>query len=153
LTPLSVSLHYIVNSKTKYSMKTLTQRFTLTVNKGTGEVVEASNNGNLLATALPSGDAVWFPAKATPDKFITYKVHEKGDTFVATSDSSQTKGEVLDTEALEALAKERKLKVEDIKDEPLFEEGETVTRQKQSIEFIGFTADEFIEKYSFRVIE
>lgn len=125
-------------------MKTLTKQFTLTGNKKDGSNVE-SETGNLLATTS-TGDKVWFPAKAAMDKCITYAIHEKGDTFKATSDSSQTKLEVLGKEAVAALAKERKTeKPEDIKligEEPLFSEGETVTRLKPSIEWIGFAPAE-----------
>lgn len=119
-------------------MKSYTKRFTLTGNKQTGDVVESSN-GNLLATA--GEHKVWFPAKASIDKYITFNVHEKGDTFVATNDSSRTFGETLSEVELADLAKERKTTAEELADLPLFNEGDTVTRQSPSIEWIGFTSE------------
>lgn len=136
--------------------KNFTRRFTLTGNKQTGEAVESSNNGNLLATTS-RGDKVWFPAGAQIDKAISYTLHEKGDTFIATADSKTTKlegwlranptaKEEYDKAGNDAAKIAKALKdcnVPTAKQlEPLFFVGETVTRQAESIEWVGFSSEE-----------
>lgn len=109
-------------------MKTRTEKFTVAVDKQNGNPVVAKN-GNMCAVT-ESGVNVWYPKGARLGKEITYKVHEKGDSFIATKDSSRTKGEVLGAEC--PAGKE---------DEPLFIEGDTVSRTSESVEFVGFAGE------------
>lgn len=118
-------------------MRTATEKFTIGLSKqGSGEV--ESKTGNSLAVT-ESGENVWFPKVHKQKEDITYRVHEKGDTFVATSDSTTTKGEALDKDELAAIAKKANKPVETVAKEPLFLMGETVTRRGNSTEFVGFS--------------
>ncbi len=120
-------------------MRTETKKFTVAVDKKTGATVVAKN-GNMCAVT-ENGINVWFPKDATRGSEITYKLHEKGDSFVASKDSSRTKGEVLGTEC--PAGKE---------DEPLYNEGDTVSRTVETVEFVGFQGEQvlsFQEKAQF----
>lgn len=77
-----------------------------------------SNTGNIKAITS-SGRDVWFPKDAKQDRVITYRLHEKGDNFVALADSK-----TLDDDGM-----------------PIFSKGDVVQREKDSVEFVGFTHD------------
>lgn len=77
-----------------------------------------SNTGNI-KVVTQSGKDIWVPKNAVQDRVITYKLHEKADTFVAFKDSS-----TLDEDGM-----------------PIFLAGDVVHREKDSIEFIGFSHD------------
>jgi hypothetical protein len=109
-------------------MKTETKKFTVAVDKKTGQPVIAKN-GNMCAVT-ENGVNVWYPRGASIGKEITYKLHEKGDSFIAAKDSSRTKGEVLGTECPQGK-----------EDEPLYMEGETVSRTVETVEFVGFAGE------------
>lgn len=140
-------------------MRTKTTRFTVQADRNGAGNVSAKSNGNLLAITA-SGDNVWFPKEQKQEDFITYKVHEKGDSFTATRDSSRTKGAVLGIDALLKMVDAKATKVEDLeekqaeklealKDEPLYLSGEKVTRLADTVEFVGFTTKEIKEELSF----
>lgn len=112
-------------------MKTITEKFTIGVDKQAGTDVSAKN-GNLLAVT-ESGKNVWFPKGAKLGSEITYKEHEKGDTFVANRDSSRTKGAVMGADCPAGH-----------EDEPLYLKGETVTRTSATIEFVGFAGEKVL---------
>jgi hypothetical protein len=82
--------------------------------------VIVSNTGNIKCYAA-SGLTLWVPKEffAKKDRVVTYKLHEKADTFVAFKDSS-----TLDEDGM-----------------PIFLAGDVVHREKDSIEFIGFSHD------------
>ena len=109
-------------------MKTRTEKFTVAVDKSNGSSVVAKN-GNMCAVT-ESGINVWFPKATKLGAEITYKIHEKGDTFVAIKDSRRTKGEVLGTDCPKGQ-----------EDEPLYFEGDTVARTAESVEFVGFAGE------------
>lgn len=116
-------------------MSTITEGYTIARDKKTG--VEVMANGNMLAVTA-SGKNLWFPKSAKQEKFITYKVHQKGDTFVAARDSQRTKGEVLGANCPEGQ-----------ENLPLYSKGDTVTRAAESIEFIGFSGESITKELSF----
>jgi hypothetical protein len=98
-------------------MKIFNESYTVhTTSKNLNGIV--SDTGNIKAITS-TGREVWFPKDATQDRVITFKIHEKGDTFVALADSK-----TLNEEGL-----------------PIFSKGDNVTRAKESCEFIGFTHD------------
>jgi len=111
-------------------MRTKTKKYTVKLDRNSGADVENKKGTNLLAITS-DGDNVWFPPKAKRDVAISYIIHEKGDTFIATNDSKTTKGEIMGADCPEGK-----------EDEPLFLEGETVTRRSDSIEFVGFASEE-----------
>jgi hypothetical protein len=120
-------------------MKTRTEKFTVAVDKTNGNNVIAKN-GNMCAVT-EEGTNVWFPKGAKLGAEITYKVHEKGDTFVAVRDSNRTKGEVLGEDCPKGK-----------EDEPLYYKGDTVSRTQDSVEFVGFAGEpvlSFQEKATF----
>lgn len=120
-------------------MKTLTSEFTIASDKKNGNDVVAKN-GNLCAVTT-EGVNVWFPKGAKLGAKITYKLHEKGDTFVAVKDSSRTKGQVLGEQCPKGK-----------EDEPLYFKGDTVSRTAESVEFVGFAGEKvltFEEKATF----
>lgn len=123
-------------------MQQFTRSYTLAGNKTTGNTVEAQN-GNLLASVVVGKKQynIWFPAGAQIDRAITFNVHEVGDTFVAASDSKTTWGELLEGKELKAKADELKISVDAAKDTPIFAEGDTVVRQKETIEWVGFAPE------------
>lgn len=106
-------------------MRIFTEAYTIGVDKKTGS--DATANGNKLAITN-SGQNIWFPKEAKTQKYITFKKHEKGDTFVAAKDSTRTKGEVLGKDCPEGQEAD-----------PLYIKGEEITRQVDSLEFVGFT--------------
>lgn len=116
-------------------MSTITEGYTIARDKKTG--VEVMANGNMLAVTA-SGKNLWFPKNTKQEKFITYKVHQKGDTFVAARDSQRTKGEVLGANCPKGQ-----------ENLPLYSKGETVTRAAESIEFIGFSGESITKELSF----
>ena len=77
-----------------------------------------SVTGNIKAITS-TGREVWFPKNANQDRVITYRLREKGDTFVATADSK-----TLNEDGM-----------------PIFLAGDIVPREKESCEFIGFSHD------------
>jgi hypothetical protein len=77
-----------------------------------------SKSGNI-KVVTSSGKDVWVPKDATQDRVITYKLHEKGDTFVAIADSKTLNDDGM----------------------PIFNAGDVVYREKDSIEFVGFQHD------------
>ena len=115
--------------------RTITEGFTIIVDKKTG--LAATSKSGQMGALTASGKTVWFPKAVQPNKFITYTIHEKGDTFVAAKDSSRTK--------LQAWLQQNPGKTEadctipvDQQSEPLYLKGETVTRGQETVEFIGF---------------
>lgn len=112
-------------------MLTITEKYTLGVDKKTGANVAA--NGNILLVTA-SGKNIWAPKDAKQGAEVTYKVHEKGDTFVAAKDSARTKGEVLGAEC--PAGKE---------DEPLYFKGDTVSRTAESVEFVGYAGERILD--------
>jgi hypothetical protein len=112
-------------------MKTLTEKFTITVDKKTGADI-VSVTGNKLALT-DTGVNVWFPKDAKLGKEITYKLHEKGDDFVAVKDSSRTKGEVMGSDCPQGK-----------EDEPLYYKGQSTPRLKETTEFVGFAGEKLL---------
>jgi hypothetical protein len=112
-------------------MKTLTEKFTVASDKKTGANVVAVNGNSCAVTE--SGVNVWFPKATQLGREITYKVHEKGDSFVAVKDSSRTKGQVLGSDCPEGK-----------EDEPLYYKGDTVSRTQESVEFVGFAGEKLL---------
>lgn len=115
-------------------MKTTTEKFTVVVDKTNGNPVIAKN-GNMCAVT-ESGVNVWFPKGAKTTDQITYKTHEKGDSFTAIADSKRTKGQVLGADCPQGQ-----------EDEPLYYKGDVVSRTAESVEFVGFAGE---AKLSFR---
>ena len=112
-------------------MKTLTEKFTVASDKKTGANVVAVNGNSCAVTE--SGVNVWYPKATQIGEKITYKVHEKGDSFVAVKDSSRTKGQVLGSDCPEGK-----------EDEPLYYKGDTVSRTQESVEFVGFAGEKLL---------
>lgn len=105
-------------------MKVFTETFTAKLDdKGKALVSESGNE--LVVTS--SGNNIWVAKDAIKGKFVTYKVHEKGETFTAAKDSKRTKGEVLGADCPEGL-----------ENQPLYLKGEQVIRKTGSVEFVGF---------------
>lgn len=120
-------------------MKTRTEKFTVAQDKKSGKAVVAANGNSCAVTE--SGINVWFPKDAVLGAEITYKVHEKGDSFTALRDSARTKGAVLGEECPKG-----------VEDEPLYFKGDIVSRTQESIEFVGFAGEKvltFQEKATF----
>lgn len=98
-------------------MKMFSESYTVHTTKDNVNGI-TSNTGNIKAVTT-SGRDVWFPKNANQDRVITYKLHEKGDFFIATADSK-----TLDDEGM-----------------PIYYKGDKVPREKESCEFIGFAHD------------
>ncbi len=86
-----------------------------------------SGEQGLIHTA--SGRQLWmsvadYAKRKEAQDCISFKVHEAGDTFVATKDSKTL-----------------------VDGKPVFLKGETVTRQKESIEVLGFTGMNKVSQY------
>lgn len=98
-------------------MKILTERVVAvqTHNNMGQRIVVGGLNKTILHTA--SGKLIWAPSNAIGDnaEMVTYKLNEKGDTFVANRPS----------------------KTRDKDGNPLYDKGETVTRQEESLEFVS----------------
>lgn len=112
-------------------MQLITEKYTLGVDKQTGNTASAKN-GNILVVSA-SGRNIWAPKAVKLGAEVTYKVHEVGDTFVAIADSRRTKGEVMGEQC--PAGKE---------DEPLYFKGDKVTRTQESVEFVGFAGEQVL---------
>ena len=82
--------------------------------------VVVSDTGNIKCYAA-SGLTLWIPKEffAKKDRVVSYKLHEKGDKFTAYANSNSN-----DEEGM-----------------PFYLKGDVVTRDKDSVEFIGFQHD------------
>ena len=98
-------------------MKMFSESYTVHTTKDNVNGI-TSNTGNIKAITS-TGKDVWFPKNANQDRVITYKLHEKGDFFIAIADSK-----TLNEEGM-----------------PIYLAGDKVTRDKESCEFIGFSHD------------
>lgn len=116
--------------------RTITEGFTIIVDKKTG--LAATSKSGQIGALTASGKTVWFPKGTQPNKFITYTIHEKGDTFVAAKDSSRTKLRAWLSANPGKTEEECPIPV-DQQSEPLYLKGETVTRGAESVEFVGFS--------------
>lgn len=76
---------------------------------------------------MPDGKQVWCPLDAVKEgmNMVTYKLHEKGDVFTATRDSSRVNPEGHKNAG-----------------NPLYLKGGKVTRDAESIEFIALTKED-----------
>ena len=76
----------------------------------------------------------WLPASIVEESHneLVLTMNEVGDTFVATSNSSRKKKDVIPAKELAEMAKAQGVEVADLGDEQLYYEGDTVTRQSVS---------------------
>lgn len=109
------------------------EKFVIKTNTQTGAAVSGKGNqGESIMLKTETGQVIWLNAallnQAKAHEVINYTVHPVGSVFVATKDSSRTKGKVL----LDKCPRGQE-------DEPLYSKGDKVTRLVENIEFDGFT--------------